>query len=179
MYRNGTLELKPRIKKPERKCTIEYCNRKHHAKGYCVFDYRRYKYNIPFDRPVGIKGENNPRWNGGVSIYPKQKLMIKNRLIKIEQTKGKCERCPKKGKKVHHIDFSKTNHNLENLLWLCNKCHGQLHQGRKKTTSIWIRKYGMTIAELCKKLRCSYFILKSWDKQGWINSFLGKESIAV
>lgn len=158
-------------------CSAEKCNNKYLAKGYCCFHYHRDRKHIPFNRPFGNKGENNPRWSGGKDKYSYENhhLMKKNRLIKIkQQKKGKCEICGGNGKHVHHKDDNKTNHSLDNLILLCQKCHGRLHKGRKNSTSIWIRRYGFTQETLCKKLSCCYQTLRDWHKSGWINFFLGR-----
>ena len=78
------------------------------------------------------KGVNNCNWNGGVSDYKDHSLMKRQRKIKLKQTKGKCEICQGEGKQIHHIDGTKDNHKLGNLIFVCYKCHGVLHIGRKK-----------------------------------------------
>lgn len=121
-----------------------------------------------------IKGERNPNWKGGVFRYPNHCLMKKNRLLKIEQTNNKCEICGKKGFQIHHKDNSKNNHSLDNLLFLCRRCHFTFHRGRKNKTSKYVRLYGMTCEDICKKLKCSYHIFITWHHKDWINYFLGK-----
>lgn len=121
-------------------------------------------------------GAQNHNWKGGIADYPNHTLLKKNRLIQFGQTKGRCELCGEKAVHTHHKDFSRDNHAIENLLAVCNKCHGKLHTGRGSKASRWIRRYGMTEANLCKKLNCSYIILKEWHRKDWINGFLGKNN---
>jgi 5-methylcytosine-specific restriction endonuclease McrA len=59
--------------------------------------------------------------------YPNHSLMKKNRLIKLKQTKCKCEVCGGKASVIHHLDGSMDNHKLENLSTLCPKCHVIIH----------------------------------------------------
>jgi len=63
------------------------------------------------------------------SEYPKHYTMKQNRLIRLQQSKGRCEVCRKPAKLVHHIDLKKSNHALSNLAVLCHKCHGIIHTG--------------------------------------------------
>lgn len=170
-----------KIKAPIRICIVEGCEKKHEAKGYCSFHNSRLKRGISFSRPKGIKGNLNRHWNGGTSDYPNHHQMKKNRLIKIDQEKGKCEICKRKATQAHHKDRDKTNHTIDNLKLLCVKCHRRAHRGQKhhKTkTSIWIRRYGMTVKELSKTLRCSYPTLIKWHEKGNIAYFLHFESPA-
>ena len=105
--------------------------------------------------------------------YPNQKLMRKNKRIKRELEMGLCESCKDKGVDVHHIDYSKDNHAIENLKLLCEKCHSKAHIGRTVKTSIWIRRYGMTSKRLAESLRCSIHTIEVWHKRGELNYFLG------
>ena len=87
--------------------------------------------------------------------YPHHHLMKKNRVIKLQQTKGECEICGKSAQVVHHIDDSKDNHSLENLLAVCCKCHRALHHPDEVDavykTSKFIRLYGGSIAQIVKR----------------------------
>ena len=49
------------------------------------------------------------------------------RNIVIHEHKGKCAKCGKRYKEVHHIDVDKTNNELSNLIPLCRKCHIATH----------------------------------------------------
>jgi len=160
-------------KKTKQVCKAKGCDQWYSAKGYCRFHYERNRHGVPLDRAKGVKGKLNCNWKGGISYYPNQYQMKKNKKIKLEQENGKCEICKRKAKEVHHIK-ERANHSIENLKLLCTKCHRRLHRGRKNKTSIWIRRYGMNIQELCKILRCSYYTLVKWHKSGDIAFFLGK-----
>lgn len=63
------------------------------------------------------------------------KLFKKNKLLKIKNNGKKCEMCGKFGNHVHHKDFSRNNHNIENLMVLCPQCHRQLHR------RVWLCSY--------------------------------------
>jgi hypothetical protein len=165
---------KRRKKKKVRICIVDGCVGKHVSKGYCSFHYERIKKGIPLNRPKGMKGELNHNWKGGVSDYPNQRQMRKNRKLKIEQEKGKCEVCKHEARIVHHLDGIKSNHEIDNLKLLCDKCHKQFHPRHKKT-SIWIRRYGMLSKDLCKRLQCSYGTLVKWHKSSDIKYFLEKK----
>lgn len=84
-----------------------------------------------------LKGKNSPTWKGGTSLLPygpgwsdhlKDKVRARDHL--------KCTVCGKPqdqeagGLKlqVHHLDFSKDNHVLSNLVTLCRDCHTRLHR---------------------------------------------------
>lgn len=100
---------------------------------------------------ASMKGENNPRWNGGTSDYPDHYLMKCNRIKKLKSTKNRCEICGNKATMIHHKDGKKDNHELLNLLSVCHKCHATLHAPRKNKTSKFMRLFGYTLNELSKK----------------------------
>jgi hypothetical protein len=103
--------------------------------------------------------------------YPDHYQMRLNRLYRLKQTKGKCEICGGLAKVVHHVDKTKDNHNISNLLAVCNSCHRYLHS--KGATVEWIRnkkhlecvnlsdrsryvrEYGMSIKDMMSKLGMS------------------------
>ena len=78
-------------------------------------------------RREAMKGENNPRWNGGNSDYPNHAEFKRTRIEVLKRSKGKCEICGEPAKLVHHIDGKKDNHNIDNLIALCWLCHEPLH----------------------------------------------------
>ncbi|OGF47015.1 MAG: hypothetical protein A2231_03140, partial [Candidatus Firestonebacteria bacterium RIFOXYA2_FULL_40_8] len=60
--------------------------------------------------------------------YPDHYLFKKNRIAKLSNASFVCEICNlNKATVVHHIDKSKTNHALENLMAICTGCHAQVH----------------------------------------------------
>lgn len=110
------------------------------------------------------KGEKNWRWNGGTSDYPDHSLMKRNRLVKLQQSKGRCEVCGKRAYQIHHIDESRNNHTLENLVVVCNHCHGILHTGRTNKTTKYIRKYGKSAKEMALQFGCSTGTITHLDR---------------
>jgi len=156
-------------------CKVENCNRVAGSLGYCSKHYYRFTHGIPLDTLHPRGGKRSPNYKNGSFQYINYHILKKNRQIKFEQQKGKCEICGHAAKEVHHINKDKTNHSLDNLLLLCCKCHGRVHRGKKHKTSVWIRRYGMTCTDLCKKLRCSYPTLKKWHDKDFINFFLGNQ----
>lgn len=103
-----------------------------------------------------LLGKNNPRWNNDASHYKDHHQMKLNRLVKLQQTKGKCEVCGIDAKTIHHIDGSNDNHRISNLTVLCNKHHSLIHNidgVRQYKTSKFIRKYGMSLKEMSIKLQ--------------------------
>jgi len=88
--------------------------------------------------------------------YPKHHLMRKNRLIKLQETQGKCEICKtNKAYMIHHKDFSMDNHSLDNLIVVCCRCHRIIHANRNPSISKYKRIYGMTLLEIAKQIQCS------------------------
>lgn len=82
--------------------------------------------------------------------YPNHYRMKKNRILKLQQTRGKCEVCGERGFQIHHKDGDKGNHKIENLLLLCRKCHMIIHQGRQNQSK-FIKLYGISVGEMVKK----------------------------
>ncbi len=122
-----------------------------------------------------MKGENNPRWNGGVSEYPNHADMKRNRLIRLKEADGKCEVCGDEAYCVHHIDGSRDNHAIDNLVVLCKKCHGILHSARinsKTQTSKYIRLYGMTMKQIAEKYGASSYYYYHLHREGKLKDFL-------
>ena len=67
----------------------------------------------------GMTGELNPSWNGGGSRYWKEILL---------STQDCCNLCKsKKQLEIHHIDHKYKNNNLDNIIILCQECHGFYH----------------------------------------------------
>jgi hypothetical protein len=115
----------------------------------------------------GNTGENNVNWKGGVSEYPGHSEFKRNRLIKLQQANYKCEKCKnKKAVYVHHIDNSKSNHKLSNLMALCAKCHCTFHKGGRPT------KYGrLPLHQMAEESGISvYTIRKYFNNANSINN---------
>jgi len=140
----------PGYKKMRVNCKMEGCNERTRSLGYCHFHYHRFKHNVPLDI-IGHagKGVRNGRWKGGISEYSNHSEMKKTRLLKLQQVDYICENCSKKAYLIHHIDKTKSNHDLDNLKALCRSCHYKNHP---KKTSKFKRLYGFTLTELSNKL---------------------------
>lgn len=82
-------------------------------------------------------GENNGNWLGGKSIesYSVDWTKTLKRAIR-ERDNYICQLCGKqqgdRAYSIHHIDYDKTNCNPNNLITLCNSCHGKTNYNRKK-----------------------------------------------
>jgi hypothetical protein len=106
-------------------------------------------------------GKNNPRWNGGVSEYPNHAEFKKKRIIILSAAYYTCEICKEnKATQVHHKDRNKANHELSNLIAVCQKCHINIHKeesGRPKVHPLGLVKLseitGVSIATISRYLR--------------------------
>ncbi len=158
------------------KCDVTKCSKMVYSfNRFCaVHKYKFKKYGNPTEpshiSDCGVRGEKNDRWRGGVSYYPNHYLLKKNRIIKLQQTKGRCEVCNKKGYIVRHKDGSRTNHSLDNLLLLCSKCREIICRGRGVSTSKYIRIYGMPLRDISKKLNKSMSSISNLHNRGKLKS---------
>jgi len=118
----------------------------------------------------------------GNSRYKNYHIMQKSRIALLKRTKGICELCDNRGKNIHHLDNSGTNHNLENLILVCLKCHTFLHahfdkDGRRYKDTKHARKYGMTLGEIGKKFGVTRQSIYQWiqipEKEAWLREQLG------
>lgn len=158
-----------------KKCKAhEYCGRLT-VNDYCSAHLKRIKEGKSLDLTIKYSnaGKNNPRWNGGISQYKNHYEFKKQRLIKLESTNYKCEDCKNKATVVHHLDETKTNHSLDNLKSLCQKCHmNNYHkdrQGRK-------RLYGkFSLEEMSARVGCSKTTIRSQAKGIRISHKYGKQ----
>ena len=85
------------------------------------------------------------------TMYPDKKLLEERKLERLKISKGKCEACGKIAQCIHHIDGTKNNHELKNLIWLCYNCHNNIHKDGKRSpkgTSKYLRLYNKTFAEI-------------------------------
>ena len=117
-------------------------------------------------------GEDNPNWKGGVADYPNHGAMKRNRLIKLKQADCKCEVCGEPANGIHHIDGSRDNHALDNLVVLCKKCHWILHTGHRKNTSKYRERYGMTLNEMADTFGGSPARYFTMDKENKLEKWL-------
>jgi len=84
-----------------------------------------------------MKGNKNPAWNGGSSFEPYPLGWNKTFKEQIRYRDGyKCQLCGcpeiESGRRldIHHIDYNKKNIQPDNLISLCNKCHGKTNSNR-------------------------------------------------
>lgn len=82
-------------------------------------------------------GKDHPNYKDGSHISPYGREFTAGLKEQIrERDDHMCVLCgakvaDKSGNKlhVHHIDFSKDNHSLDNLISVCNVCHKDIHNG--------------------------------------------------
>jgi hypothetical protein len=60
-------------------------------------------------------------------IYKNYHKYQKARIPIIKRSKGKCEICGDIAYYVHHMDNTKSNHSLDNLIHVCRPCHHIFH----------------------------------------------------
>ena len=112
----------------------------------------------------------------GVYEYPNHTLLKKNRFLKLQQQKGRCEVCKEKAHKIHHKDEDKSNHDMDNLAVVCNRCHGVLHTCQPRKTTIFIRQYGMTLKEMSQKFGGTTQFIYRMHRQGNLKEFIKKNT---
>ncbi len=72
-------------------------------------------------------GKNHPNWRGGEGIY--RKILRESDRVK------ECAKCGIKDRRIlsaHHLDRSRKNNNLGNLIYLCMNCHFLVHRYDEK-----------------------------------------------
>lgn len=86
-------------------------------------------------------GKDSPHWLGGLSFEPYSFEFNSQLKKKIrERDNWKCQICYLAGKYVHHIDYNKKNNSENNLITLCNSCHG-LTNGNRNVWKLTLSKY--------------------------------------
>lgn len=137
------------------------------------------------NRSEAWKNKNNPRWNGGNSEYPNHITFKKMRIKILQRSKGRCEICGKLAKVVHHIDGDKSNHKMNNLIAVCNKCHTNLHRGTNGDylggrPTKYSLIYGMRIKEIAKRFGVTtgavYYWIRNPKKKEWLENKLKSEN---
>ena len=82
---------------------------------------------------VANLGDKSPNWQGGKSFEPYGTGFngsLKKRVrVRDNYTCQICG-CIKKFPQTHHIDYDKNNNSEENLVCLCNRCHGKTNFNR-------------------------------------------------
>jgi len=128
------------IRANKKLCIVPRCNQKTYSRynQYCFKHYQKRRARkikgLPFDdnsliyslagAPIGFhKGDKNANWKGGKFEYPNHSEMKRARLKKLKQVNYVCKICRGKATEVHHLDKTKTNHTLPNLIAVCHRCH--------------------------------------------------------
>jgi hypothetical protein len=116
------------------------------------------------------KKSKNPLWKGGVAFYPNHSLMKKQRKIILSQH-PLCAICGKPAQVIHHLDKSKSNHNINNLIPVCHKCHfGKFHKQAHK--SKFSKVYGYSLAELARRQHTRYSHIYQKHIRGELSSLI-------
>ena len=133
-------------------------------------------------RRKAMLGDNNPRWNNGVSEYPNHIILKKNRIKILKKTHGKCELCGISAKIIHHKDGSKNNHDLKNLIALCRNCHNIIHTDDSEISALEVRGiskykrlYGLSLKELGKLFNVHPSTILYWLKNPYKKQWLEKQ----
>ena len=88
--------------------------------------------------------ERNGSWRGGISYEPYSTDWTETLRRSIrERDHYICQLCKKQqGEKafaVHHIDYNKKNNNPDNLITLCESCHGKTNFNRDYWTNYFLK----------------------------------------
>ena len=140
---------------------------------------------------INMKGEKNPRWNGGNSKYPNHAELKKIRIKVLQRAKGKCQICKERiAKIVHHIDENKSNHSINNLIAVCYECHINLHRNedgklsgknRGRPSAKYNILYDMPIKEIAKKFGVTtsavYYWIRNPEKKKWLEEQLKNKNV--
>ncbi len=156
-------------------CSMLKCNdvvgHRSHS-GLCKFHQRRVYDGVKLDRPRGIKGENNPNWNGGTSEYPNHSLMKKIRREVLEEANYTCQYCGNFTNQIHHKDLSKDNHSKKNFAACCNKCNLEMAGPRKAYDSKYRRLYNFSAKEMSDKLNLKIFKIYKLHRQNKLKELI-------
>jgi hypothetical protein len=167
---NLSLQLYPDAHQP---CIVPGCDKKSRRRGFCD----KHFYRIEKHRPLGAdslhKGIYNHWWKGGIAEYPDHTLLKKNRKQRLEELNYTCQICHGPATETHHLDGTKTNHDPNNLLVLCTKCHFKTFHSKPKTTSKYRRCYGMTLTQISKSLHKEIYKVRALHTEGKLYSYLG------
>lgn len=151
-----------------RSCTVENCEKKHHAKGYCKIHYSRLKRT---GDPLKIKSKNQGRHitkDGyimltGYKLHPIASAkgnIMEHRLVLYNKLQGRntqCHWCNKmlkwhNGEKIcaDHLDWNRQNNDPENLVPSCISCNS----GRKAGNTPLSFNHGETLTYKYKCNKC-------------------------
>jgi hypothetical protein len=104
--------------------------------------------------------------------YENYHIMERHREIKRFLTGGKCEDCGKRGCLIHHIDKTRYNHEVENLRFLCQKCHMKYHKQDMVYHSKYKLLYGKSMDEISTEFSVSYHNIYKLHKMGNLARFI-------
>ena len=75
-------------------------------------------------------GKNNSNWRGGTNHLPYSYNWHNISLEIRQRDNNQCQICNKYGDEVHHIDYNKQSTDSDNLITLCDSCHGKTNGNR-------------------------------------------------
>jgi hypothetical protein len=83
---------------------------------------------------LSVSGANNPNWEDGRAVLPYAPgFAAKVRQLVRERDGDRCVECGSTTHLcVHHRDFEKWNHSLDNLETLCRRCHTRKHRSHER-----------------------------------------------
>ena len=87
-------------------------------------------------------GSGNSNWMRGIGKLPwswefnkglkeKVKMRDSNQCRLCGVLKENISKASGHGLNIHHIDYDKKNNKIENLITLCNQCHGKMNYNRE------------------------------------------------
>ena len=168
--------ISQRERNRENRCCVKWCNKKAIVDGgmcsHHIKKIKKYGVLLKNYRAISHTGANNYNWKGGCASYKNHSEFKRQRLKVLKASKGLCVKCGEKATSVHHIDKSKHNHKIENLLPLCSKCHWVFHTGVSKGTTKYKRLYGYTMYDIQKKINKSLTTICKLHKVGALKDFL-------
>ena len=107
--------------------------------------------------------------------YPNHYEMKTKRLVALQNHDWKCVDCGEDAIVTHHADFSKDNHDVENLIPLCHSCHMKRHKiknsGSNKKWNVArvllsIEKTGLAHYSICNNAGITISTLNKLIKTG-------------
>ncbi len=148
-------DLNP-AKRPEVRAKISEANRRNYYPGIygdlnpakCVNVRQKISDKLRGIPRPQTSGCLNGNWQGGISFeeYPQEfSLRLKERIRKLFNRK--CFLCRSNDKEngrllsIHHIDYNKKNNNLDNLIPLCEHCHGKTNYNR----NFWVKEFKLLL----------------------------------